>query len=244
MPLTSQFGVPELESLRDATSTISQDPNIPSPLNYLIKAEVITSILNTTIIIITLLKFIIPTIKTLDKLAKSSYSFLSKSYIKDVNYVEDILENILLLTDSDRVCVGVFHNGENWGSFHFLKMSIIYEATRPGIQAFKKRFQSIPLERISTEINNITTQEFRIFNYSADLPVGCCQYMDANGLSSISSRLIATSNNEDKAIAVINCHKVSGTFNSTDFSLADLIREFNRLSWALSRINESKPLPT
>lgn len=243
MLLTQQFGISDLESLRDATSSISQNPNPSTSLNYLLKAEVITGLLNTLIIIITLTKFILPTVKTLDKLLKSSYTLLIKSYIKEVKYVEDILENILLLTKADRVCVGVFHNGDNWGSFHFLKMSIIYEATKPGIQSFKKRFQAVPIENILTEIKNITSTEFKVFTYSEDLSQGCKQHMDASGLSSIASRLISKGENEDNIIAVINCHKVTGNFSGVAFSEPDIEREFNRLCWALTRINESKALP-
>lgn len=238
-----QFGIPELETLRDATSSISQNPNLPFP-SFLIKAEFASGLLNTIILIITVTKLILPAVKTIDRLAKSSYTFINNSYFKEVKYVEDILENILLLTQSDRVCIGVFHNGDKWGSFHFMKMSIIYEAVKPGIQSFKKKFHSVPIEKLLDEIKTINTSEFKIFNYNSDLNIGCRQHMDTCGLTSISSRLISkNSEASDSIIAVINCHKVNGTFNQSSFLSEDLIREFNRLCWALSRINESKPLP-
>lgn len=241
----AQFGVPELESLRDATNSISQDPNQTPPTNLLLKAEFISSLINTLIIAITIVKFIMPAVKTIDKLTKSSYSFLTKSYFKEVKYVEDILENILLLTEADRVCVGVFHNGDKWGSFHFMKMSIIYEAKRPGIQSFKKTFQSVPIERLIEEIKSVSEGYFSLFNKSDSLSVGCQQHMDANGISAISSRLISKNQDKesDRVIAVINCHKITGSFDQELFEQPEVVREFNRLCWALTRINESKSLP-
>ena len=235
--------MPFNSSLSDSNESLEQIKILSNETVKIIqKQENITfydyfSLLINLLIIATL---IYKVIQPLSEIVKPFKVRLTKNYFKEIDYIEDILEEIMILTDSDRVCVGVFHNGDTWGQFHFLKMTIIYEARKQGITSIKKIYNNVPLEKIKEQLQKIKEDKFYIFNRKNDFSVECMQYLDSQNLKGILSRLI--SNKKGDVIAILESQRLGGYFSQLDLNDPRLEPTFNRLVYSLSLINEGKQL--
>lgn len=188
-----------------------------------------------------LLTLIIKVIQPLTDIVKPLKVKLTKKYFKEIDFVEDLLEELLLLTKADRVCVGVFHNGQVWGHFHFMKMTIAYEACKHGISSIKKLYANVPIEKIKNQLQIVNVDEFSIFNRNDNLEPECVRYLDSQNLKGILSRLLT--NKKGEVIAILEAQRLCGYFGKEDLSDSRLEPTFNRLMHNLSLINEGKELP-
>lgn len=190
---------------------------------------------------IILLTLVIKVIQPLTDIVKPLKVKLTKKYFKEISFIEDLLEELLLLTKADRVCVGVFHNGQVWGHFHFMKMTIAYEACKYGITSIKKLYANVPLEKIKNQLQVVDEDKFSIFNRDDDLEPECIKYLDSQNLKGILSRLIT--NKKGEVIAILEAQRLCSYFGNEDLSDSRLEPTFNRLIHNLSLINEGKELP-
>lgn len=139
------------------------------------------------------------------------------------------------------MCVGVFHNGQVWGHFHFMKMTIAYEACKHGISSIKKLYANVPIEKIKNQLQVVDVDKFSIFNRDDDLEPECVRYLDSQNLKGILSRLLT--NKKGEVIAILEAQRLYGYFSKEDLSDNRLEPTFNRLIHNLSLINEGKELP-
>lgn len=124
---------------------------------------------------------------------KNIIAYLQPEHFQDKEYIEDILNEMLLTSQSDRVCLGILHNGTSWGNLHFTKMSVRYEARRIGIESVKTILVDVDIERIKEEVRGYSDSEFKYFSKEdSNLSPGCVAYLDNFGIKSVYSRLLSS----------------------------------------------------
>jgi hypothetical protein len=144
-------------------------------------------------------------------------------------------------SDSDRVCLGVLHNGERWGSKHFTKMTIAYETRKSGIASVKSLFRGVDIEKVREELRIATHTEFVSFKRSdSGLSSGCKTYLDTVGIKSVSTRLLRS---KEGVYGILELQKLSESESVIDDSKSQQLEEiYNRLSWAIDRVRKGKKL--
>lgn len=188
---------------------------------------------------------------------KNITAYLKPDHFQDKEYIENILKDMLTTSHSDRVCLGIFHNGSNWGNLHFTKMSVKYEARRQGIESVKNILKDIDIERISEEIKAYSEEEFRHFSIEdSNLSPGCIIYLDNLGIKSVWSRLLSSKESisskllskfikpkEVGVYAILEIQSLSEESKENSYSadteqkLEDL---YKKLLWAVDRVRRGK----
>lgn len=171
----------------------------------------------------------------IDKTAMTDIiSFITKDDIKFTEQIEDILNQLLVLVNCDRVVIGIFHNGSSLGHLHNSYVSIEYEVTADGISSIKEEVKKIPIRKIQTEISNGLETSNKFIKYNRkdnNLPQKCIQHLDNINVEEIWSRLLITENKEAYAILQFQWVK-SPIYNiETDYiRLEQTYRIFNSLN--------------
>ena len=171
----------------------------------------------------------------------NAITYLTDSHFKETEYIEGILRDLLVASDSDRVCLGVLHNGERWGSKHFTKMTIAYETRKSGIASVKSLFRGVDIEKVREELRIATHTKFISFKRSdLDLSSGCRVYLDSVGIRSVTTRLLRS---KEGVYGILELQKLSESESVIDDSKSQQLEEiYNRLSWAMDRVRKGKKL--
>lgn len=190
---------------------------------------------------------------------KNITAYLKPEHFEDREYIENILKEMLQVSHSDRVCLGIFHNGTNWGNLHFTKMSVKYEARRQGIESVKPILKDIDIERIAEDIRAYTDTEFRYFSReNLGINPGCIVYLDSLGIKSVCCRLLSSKESignklfrrffkpkEVGVYAILELQSLSEESRedkdptSTKQKLEEL---YKKLVWAMDRVRKGKKL--
>lgn len=220
---------------REIVQKINKDVNL-DPGDYLtlivIILTLITSILNG---------------KKLAYLTKSNIlAYLNNDNIKNVLYIENLLEKLLLLTNSSRICVGLFHNGTSIGSYSFKKMSIIYEAKRSDTKSIKNNYKDVELARLYKHLAKVNTDNFTFSSRDDDsLDKECIQYLDFLNLTAVYSILLSDSKGVYGILEIQYLDK--NKYNVETFEDSSILEErdilFNKISKSISFIVNNKKIP-
>jgi hypothetical protein len=193
------------------------------------------------ILIVNTITNIVSLIKIGNTVRRNAITYLSDNHFKETDYIEGILRELLIVSDSDRVCLGVLHNGEYWGSKHFTKMTIAYETKKSGINSIKYLFRGVDIEKISSELKSATHTEFTNFNrIDSNLSTGCKEYLDTLGIKSVSTRLLRS---KEGVYGILELQKLSERdlkINSVKSQQQEEI--FNKLSWAMDRVRKGQKI--
>lgn len=173
--------------------------------------------------------------------ARNAIIYLSDTHFKETEYIEGILRDLLVASDSDRVCLGILHNGERWGSKHFTKMTIAYETRKSGISSIKSLFKGVDIEKVREELRIATHTKFITFNRSdSGLSRGCQVYLDSVGIKSVSTRLLRS---KEGVYGILELQKLSENNLVMNDNKSEQTEEiYNKLSWAMDRVRKGKKL--
>lgn len=144
---------------------------------------------------IVLMSNLLTNILNLVKLSEGFYTNIStgisKKQLEFIEYVENTLYELVEVTDTDRACIGLFHNSKTWGSVHFLKMSILYEARRDGVRSIRRKFQNVEIEVIREEIAMSYSDRFTKLSVTDErLSDSCKYYLSTVGINTVYTRKI------------------------------------------------------
>lgn len=194
-----------------------------------------------TVLVANTITNIVNLVKIGNTVSRNAITYLTEGHFKETEYIEGILRDLLTASDSDRVCLGVLHNGERWGSKHFTKMTVAYETRKYGIASVKPVFKAVDIEKIKEELRISKNTEFTSFNRSdSGLSNGCKEYLDSVGIKSVSSRLLKS---KEGTYAILELQKLSERELVKDDSESQKLDEiYNRLSWAMDRVRKGKKL--
>jgi hypothetical protein len=194
-----------------------------------------------TVLVANTITNIVNLVRIGNTVSRNAITYLTESHFKETEYIEGILRDLLTASDSDRVCLGVLHNGERWGSKHFTKMTVAYETRKSGIASVKPVFKAVDIEKISEELRIATHTEFISFKRSdLGLSSGCKIYLDTVGIKSVSTRLLRS---KEGVYAILELQKLSESESVKDDSKSQKLEEiYNRLSWAMDRVRKGKKL--
>jgi hypothetical protein len=159
-------------------------------------SESITILAFTAIVLISnLLTNILNLVKLSEVLYTNISTGISKKQLEFIEYVEKTLYELVEVTDTDRACIGLFHNGKTWGSVHFLKMSILYEARRDGVSSIRRKFQNVEVEGIREEIAISHSDKFTKISITDErLSDSCKYYLRSVGINTAYTRKIVDKN--------------------------------------------------
>jgi hypothetical protein len=158
-------------------------------------------------------------------------TYLNLNHIKETREIENILQEMLAVSQCHRVLIGLFHNGTSVGTHHFNKMSVFYEVVAPSISPLRDKTQNVLLYKLYDEIENNTGDTFSKYSREdKDLKPRCIMHLDNIGVKESLKRLLVDS---DKGIyGIVELQWVN--FTSEDImkdtsNLAQLDILFNRL---------------
>lgn len=194
-----------------------------------------------TILVANTVTNIVNLVKVGGTASRNAIIYLTDNHFKETEYIEGILRDLLVASDSDRVCLGVLHNGERWGSKHFTKMTIAYETRKSGIASVKALFKGVDIEKIREELKVSIHTEFTSFNRSdPGLSSGCKIYLDSVGIKSVISRLLRS---KEGTYGILELQKLSERESGIDDRKSQQLDEiYNRLFWAMDRVRKGKKL--
>ncbi|TRT88118.1 MAG: hypothetical protein EWV82_03180 [Microcystis aeruginosa Ma_AC_P_19900807_S299] len=170
-------------------------------------------------------------LKLLKTPLSNAITYLTNNHLHDVREIENILSEMLAVTQCHRIAVGLFHNGKSVGKHHFNKMSVFYEVVAPGITPLKDELQNISLSKIYDDIESSSGQSFiKVSAEDKSLKSRCVVHLDSIGVKELLSRLLVASN---KGIyGIIQLHWVENTTENileNPAIVAQLNKLFNRL---------------
>lgn len=223
----------EIQIIRDTIKTYQETGNI--------------SILNLLLVLLTFVVIIqnhLTKIRLLQTTTGNVIAYITKDGIKQRKKIESILLELRGLTAADRITVGLFHNGTSIGSFHFTKMSVPYEVTKPGITSNRKRLQNVDLSNIEEELFNYKSNKFtRLSLNNINLPIDCANYLNSVGLEVVYGRLIPVLNTKEY-YGVIELQFASETNDEiTEERLQEVEKIYSRLLVALDYVRRNKKIP-
>lgn len=197
--------------------------------------------------------------KTGQTIKRNVTAYLNKEDFQDKAVIEAILRDMLEVSQSDRVCLGILHNGTGWGAVHFTKMSVRYEARRVGIESVKGVFKDIDIDRISEEIVAAEVDRFTYFTRDDKrLNAGCTAYLDSLGIKSVYTRLLSSKESltgkllsrfiKPKEVGVYAILELQNITEEEDLISADdkvkqQVEElYQKLVWSMERVRKGKKL--
>jgi len=192
---------------------------------------------------IVLISNLLTNVLNLVKLSEGFYTNIStgitKKQLDFIEYVENILYQLVEVTDTDRGCIGLFHNSKTWGSVHFLKMSILYEARRDGIKSIRRRFQNVEVEVIREEIAISSSRRFTKLSLTDEkLSDSCKYYLSTVGVNSVYTRKIV-----DKKGNILGIIELQNTvdrprLDSIDSEVTEML--YHKLSTIVNNVKNKK----
>lgn len=172
-------------------------------------------------------------------------AYINKDSVQQKKKIEQILLELRALTDADRVVVGLFHNGTSVGSFHFTKLSLVYESLKTGITSLRKRYKDIDVTGIEGELLTYQSDKFTR-NAVSDINVdnGCKQYLNSIGLESVYTRLIPVNGEKNSYYGVTQIQFASEHNDEiSQDRLKEIEKTYNRLLTALDYVRRNKKIP-
>lgn len=173
-------------------------------------------------------------------------TYLNKEAIKQTLYIEDLLNQLLLLLDCSRVCIGLFHNGTSLGGFAFKKMSVFYEARRSDAISLKDTIKNIDLNKLNEHLYNLNDDYFtEIDRDNENLSNDCKRYLDFANLKAVYSVLLK---NNKKIYGILEIQYLKNNErNINNFKDIEIQEEkevlINKILKSLSYIVENKKIP-
>ncbi|WP_206758472.1 hypothetical protein [Calothrix sp. FACHB-1219] len=170
-------------------------------------------------------------------------TYVTAHSVKQRQYIDFILEELLLVTSSNRAVLGLFHNGTRLGAISFTSMSVFHEAVDANTNSLKSRFKNVPIEKIEEEILKGLNSPHEFIKYSIDqeLPPGCLKYLNRNGIHTVYSRVLMNSNKGMYGILEIQyLSQPSNDFllDKSRINQVELI--FSKLTKAIEAIRDNK----
>ena len=192
---------------------------------------------------IVLISNLLTNVLNLAKLSEGFYTNIStgisKRHLEFIEYVENILYELVEVTDTDRACIGLFHNSKTWGSVHFLKMSILYEAKRDGVRSIRRKFQNVELEVIREEISISSSDRFTKLSATDErLSDSCKYYLTTVGINSVYTRKIV--DKKGNILGIIELQNVVDRprADAVDSEVAEML--YRKLSTIVNRVKNKK----
>lgn len=192
---------------------------------------------------IVLISNLLTNVLNLAKLSEGLYTNIStgisKRHLEFIEYVENILYQLVEVTDTDRACIGLFHNSKTWGSVHFLKMSILYEARRDGVRSIRRKFQNVELEVIREEISISSSDRFiKLSATDERLSDSCKYYLTTVGINSVYTRKIV--DKKGNILGIIELQNVVDRprTDAVDSEVAEML--YRKLSTIVNRVKNKK----
>lgn len=110
-----------------------------------------------------------------------SLTYVSKEDLELLNDIENCMQRLMSATQSDRIIIGLFHNGttDKLG-FHEKKISAIFEVT-DRLKPTKDQVQSIPIDFVKEEILLADDKYFQTYK-RGNLHSRCDEYLDRIGI--------------------------------------------------------------
>jgi hypothetical protein len=149
-----------------------------------------------------------------------------------------LLAQMKAVTNASQVLVGTFHNGEiDHRGYHLKKFSVIYFWGKDGIISSRSLPTNIPAEKLTAEIDR--TIETKGWNHAALKDMkdrNCISYLEDNGLSATSTRMIMMGN---IPIGMISIQYATDDFENrelNDYSVNAVLEDlFNQLQSLMKR---------
>jgi len=118
--------------------------------------------------------------------------YISKKELGQTEEIEDTLKEFLWISHADRVCVGIFHNGQRVGQLHYDKVSVFYEETGPNIKYIKHNIQNVNLSKVYKHIINTPENSFSKFSRDDDAAtnINFSKFLDSISINTVYSRLL------------------------------------------------------
>lgn len=123
----------------------------------------------------------------------------------EIGRVKDILAQLSILTDADRVTLGVFHNGVIGAKgAHYDKVVILEGYNAPGVLPLPELHKDVKAENLMEDLNPLWNKEDQSLLLSkGDAPASCSLYMSRRDIAHLYNKLLTTGNIE---IGVISFH--------------------------------------
>lgn len=121
----------------------------------------------------------------LDKVSKINViASFNRNNLKKQKEIQYILNDILILTDADRVVLGYFHNGKKAGRIDFLKISVpkFFEVTNNRTKPISKKLKNIDIDLIGEDLAIAKPGQLVFVEKSKIEDVDCKGYLESIGI--------------------------------------------------------------
>lgn len=105
-------------------------------------------------------------ITSLKNSTKNIIAYIKPRDRREKIIVENYLRELMGQSGAVRVLVGMFHNGTSVGSFHFNKMSVLYEVSKYGYASVKSRYKDVDFSTIERYISLSNPDKWTKFDTS------------------------------------------------------------------------------
>lgn len=149
-------------------------------------------------------------IKNTVKLAKQFQQGRINSMLpaRETQRVRDLLAQAAVIAKSDRVTLGVFHNGHlSSRGYHMEHLAIAYAYERPGMASLPELHRDVPISEIQRELRGIWQSPRQQVMLKAD-DIGpdsaeCALYLERRALKAIRLHLLTSGSTE---VAILGFH--------------------------------------
>ena len=149
---------------------------------------------------------------------------------EELERVKEILAQISILTEADRVTLGVFHNGVIGATgAHYDKLAVLAGYCQPGVLPLPELYKDI---EANTLMNDLTP----LFENSVDLeitretaPRSCGLYMSRRDIHKLHNRLLKVGNLEIGVLSIHWCSPVIQACNQHDNKIKSLMEEITSI---------------
>lgn len=230
----SYLNIEEIREIERIVNKTKDGDYTPSPGDILVIVFLLIGVINTI-----LNSRIISIVKNHNIL-----SYINKDKIKEIILIERLLEDLLILTNASRVSVGIFHNGQNIGSFNFKKMSVIYEAKKNKVSSIKDLYKNVDFSKLKTHILRLNSDSFVKYTINdEDILDACKDYLDINDMDTVYSRLLKNDIGEYGVIEIQYLTDNLENINSVELKNNEVEKLYNKISRLLRYVIEEKKIP-
>lgn len=182
-------------------------------------------------------------LKVISAKTKNIISYIKPKDNKEKNIIEGNLRQVMGEASAIRVAVAMFHNGSSIGSYHFNKMSMLYEVTKSGYASIKSKVQNIPFVNIEKSVQLSSADKWTKFSISTpNLDKECIKYLRVNNLEAVYSRLLASKEGIYGIIELQYSNEEDSSLSDETFQIIE--SSFYTIAFLLDLIRRDKPLPT
>lgn len=129
---------------------------------------------------------------------------------KEVDRIEEVLSQLAIICEADRVSLGMFHNGLiGIRGAHYERMCVLAGYSAPGVKPLPELNKDIRAEALIQELTPLFDKGGDLKLFREEVPEGCSLYLQRRDIHSMWNRILYCGNIETAVISFHWCRELS-----------------------------------